>query len=135
MGFTYYRLIVFIPASSSITLEAILEQLQLRFASQNASIVRDGKKMVIKRGTWSLSIDWEDGPHVLIESQEMADIFAKDRADKDIIAASARRLTTAGDPDPDMDYFNDYVAMIEVFESISGLIILDPDNGKFMDEM
>ena len=135
MAYTPYKLLVFIPPLSSVTLEEVVEKLRTKFASQKVSIARSGEKVVIKRESWSLNVYWEDEPHVLEEAQEIADHFANHRPDKDVIASSQRRLTTAGDPDPNMDYFNDYVWMIEAFEAIPEFIIFDANNGKFMDEM
>ena len=68
-------------------------------------------------------------PYVLEESQEIATRFGKNRPDKDMIAKCNRRITTASNPDPNMDYFNDYVLVLQVFEKIPNSYIFDNQAG------
>jgi hypothetical protein len=48
------------------------------------------------------------------------------------IAICNRRIATHADDDPNMDYFNDYIFVLEALESFDGLILFDPVAGSLI---
>jgi hypothetical protein len=72
-------------------------------------------------------------PYVLIESQDMARIFGKNRADQAIIATCARRITASTQliKGTEMDYINQYISMLELFESLPNVYIFEEPKGIF----
>lgn len=64
------------------------------------------------------------------ESREIADNQAK-RSEAEVIRNCPYRLEFYGDDDLNMDYFNDYFALMEEIQKIPGAIIFDYPNGKF----
>ena len=67
---------------------------------------------------------------VIEESREIADNQAK-RSEAEVIRNCPYRLEFYGDDDLDMEYFNDYFALMEEIQKIPGAIIFDYPNGKF----
>ena len=70
--------------------------------------------LVIRFGKWKCYLWYNAKPHVLIESKEMADRFAKKRKDKNDIAKSAQRFEISSEADRKMDHFNDYLSVLEI---------------------
>jgi hypothetical protein len=130
MGYTPYKIMVLLPQGHRLTFADLIKKLRNKF-SRNPKIAVDvnGTQALIRHGEWFLTVAWEDEPHVAIESQEIADGLARNNADHDVIVACSRRITTWGQPDPNMDYFNDYVFVLEVLESISGVFVYSEDEG------
>lgn len=132
MGYTYYRIALLIPSNHALSFEDLANALRTRFNKlrKPPTINAAGNNIQIKYDDWSLRIYWEENLDVLAEAQEIADRFAVNRSDKAVIASCNRRITTSGDPDPNMDHFNDFVHVIEVLESIEDTYIFDPGEGK-----
>ena len=132
MGYTYYKTSLLIPDRYELTFSDLVEKIKKRFSKMiDREIEISGTNTIIlHHGEWFLDIYWEDEPHVLIESEEIARLFASDRSDRSTIAACSRRITTAGQPDPNMNYFNDYVYVLEVLEGMPGLFVFDSHAGK-----
>ncbi|MCU0479942.1 MAG: hypothetical protein MUE54_01865 [Anaerolineae bacterium] len=131
MGFTYYKTMLMIAETTVLSWDDFFEMLKAEFINNPAKIVEkmSDKQIQIRYKTWVFNLYWETQPHVLEESQEIAQIFAKNRPDKDIIGKCHRRITTASNPDPDMEYFNDYVYVLQVFERIPDSYIFDNQAG------
>ncbi|AFY76491.1 MAG: hypothetical protein IGR93_00985 [Hydrococcus sp. C42_A2020_068] len=62
----------------------------------------------------------------------MAETFASDRTDKAEIAACDRRLEIICQPDPDLDYFNNYLFVLEELGSFVGAKTWEGITGKFL---
>ena len=139
MGYVPYSLWIIIPNHLNLTFDDIVSTLASFFSTINEphSIVRISDKRVDVRNTkidqWNLSIEWQDEDWKQEEMRWLADTSAKERGDYELIATCKQSMTTGGDDDPNMDYFNTYVWMINAFESIPGLIIFDPNDGTFIE--
>lgn len=70
-------------------------------------------------GEWTCCVYLSSEPHVLVESQEMAELFAATRPEQEEIATCKRRFEVIGNPN--MDYFNDYLFVLQALESFSGV--------------
>jgi hypothetical protein len=122
---------VLIPPHQTITFTDIAAQLQAHLAKRNpaAQCSLEGAKItILLDGEYRLRIYWETAPHVLVESQELAAKF--EHPQKAIMATCDRRLTTVGDADPNMNYFNDYVYVLEVLEDLPHVFVYDPLSGE-----
>lgn len=132
MGYSFYSTMILIPADQSINFAYLFDRLKERFSQRDHSSVEwEGtKKIRILRNEWSLYITWEDEPHVLLESKEIAERFVSDEQDQAVIGQIAQRIEIGADPDPEMIYFNDYVFLLEVIDEFSGLYVFDPYTGE-----
>jgi hypothetical protein len=75
----------------------------------------------------------EDGPHVLEESANLAG-QPKIRTKKslaDEVRACPKRIEVSGDDDPEMDHFNEYLAVLQALEkALPGVVLIDPREGE-----
>jgi len=133
MGFTYYQTLVIIPLNHPLTFADLLDRLRQKFSRQNDFTVeqRHPHQIALRSNDgWELRISLEDAPHAASEAQEIAENFEMEEADRAILKTSISYLSTAADPDPNMNYFNEYVFVLEVFEQYPGLYLFDPHTGE-----
>ncbi len=71
-----------------------------------------------------------DETWVIEESREIAQSHGS-RNESGVIRECAYRIEFYGDDDLNMDYFNDYFALMEEFQKIPGVIIFDYPNNAF----
>jgi hypothetical protein len=132
----YYQLMVLLSGDSTLTAESLADRLGKRFAyDPNVKmVIEDGKDHLLRVqwADWSLRLYFEGEPHVLVESEEIAEHYAASHPERKTIAACKRRLSMSGDDDPNMDHFNDYVFVMEVLESFPGVYLFDPREGSFV---
>ena len=76
-----------------------------------------------------VGIGLNDSEHVLQESKEIANDNAKDHELYESIKCCKRRLELGGDPDFDMEYFNDFCFVLEEIESFSSVYTWNPHEG------
>ena len=70
-----------------------------------------------------LTIEFNDAPHVVEESQEIAEAFGIPCGQCDA------RFEMSGD-DPDMELFNDYLLVNERLDAAGCFFVFDPTEGK-----
>jgi hypothetical protein len=134
MGYTYYRVEMLIPADMPLTFLEIVRALQVKFSSLSTrQVVVSEKHCEVRHNGWALRIHWEEEAGVVDEIKEFVYRKAANRPDQARIASFNRLVTTAADPDPNMDYFNDYVFVLEVLENFAGTYLFDPNNGTFIE--
>lgn len=112
----------------------ILKSMYGRNSKLEADVIlsEDRVNLKIKDYMFTYSLIAEDW--VQEESRDIADTFGRKRNDYMIIKESRSRVEFYGDDDPDMDYFNDYLLMLERIQAELPVIIFDTENGKFFDE-
>lgn len=133
-----YDLMALLADESPITFERLAAMVRELFATDPSASVgvvpRPGaatdedEHIAVRWGDWSLRISYEDEPHVLEESRELADIHP----DRDAVAECRRRITVAGDDDPDMDHLHGYCFMVELLEDQPGVFLFDPVSNEFI---
>jgi hypothetical protein len=64
---------------------------------------------------WTCRIVWNDAATVLTDAQQWARLYATDRSDNDrmLLSMCHQRLDIISDPDPQRDYLDDYLALVE----------------------
>lgn len=136
MGYTYYQSMVLIPPDNPLVFADVVEMMRQRFSrlSVPCQITVEGNKLILQHDSWSLRLYWEQSADVGTESQEIARLFAVARADQEKFASCDCRLTTAGDDDPNMDFFNDYAFVLEILNKLVDVYRFDPYDGKFVNE-
>lgn len=131
-----YDLFALLTDEATITVAQLSKLLKAKFApDQGAQVLLESEKsLAIKWKNWAFQIAYEDGPHVLEESREIAELHSANRPDESLIAACRRRMIVVGDPDPNMEHFNDYLFIEEVFLTLPGVILYDPQEKAFVDK-
>ena len=90
------------------------------------------QRLSLSSEDWEIHLTLEEGPEVLEDSIRIADHIGG--ADEELgISKCNRRVDVATDvPDPEMDHFNDYLQVIEVLQSFSGVIAVDPSEPSLL---
>lgn len=134
MVFTYYHVVGLVPPNNPLEFSQVVEIIRTDLASKKSPLIVTiaTDTLTVPVGTWTLRVRWENGPHVLAESKEIAELFAKERPDANVIATCNRRIVTAGDDDPAMTYFNEYAFVLEALQSIDGIFLFEPNDSTFI---
>lgn len=121
-----YRTYGLLKPDTDFTLQEAYARLAARFPGYSVSRVDD--RVTIALDDWSIEVALVSGPHVLSETQGIAEKIAGwDEADAESVAVSDERVEVWSDiPDPFMEHFNDYLQVIEVLKSFRGVIPVDP---------
>lgn len=105
---------------------------------EDVSVGQEGLSATVvtfDNNSWICKITWNEAETVVAESREMAEMFGAGRSDGDRakIAACTKRLEVICDPDPDMAYFNDYLAIVELLKQFfAPCWAFDPGRGEFL---
>jgi hypothetical protein len=130
-----YETLILIDPRSTISADAIEQALRKVYPKD------DSESPVITRSGSSFSVTWEQfafelyvarEPHVLVESGEIAEQFAKGRAEQQHIASCASRVELSGGADPEMKYFNDYCWIVGGVEQLGIVYTFDSGSAEFM---
>lgn len=119
-----YRAYGLLKPDSDFTMPEAARRLAAKFPT--FTVDEKGDTIAVSSADWEIQLTLNESATVLDESREMARHIggAEDATD---VAACARRVEVSSDtPDPEMDYFNDYLCVIEVLQSFQGLIAVDP---------
>jgi hypothetical protein len=123
-GPTVYSAFGLLKSDSDFTLAEAARRLAAKFPAFEVAQNADG--IVVSNADWEIHLTMNESGTVLDESREIAGHIggADDALD---IAGCARRVELASDtPDPMMEHFNDYLTAVEVLQSFTGLIAVDP---------
>ena len=116
--------------ASNFTLDDAAERLRLKFPG--CSVTRNGDQITVAKGDWEIELRLNTDPGVLAESADLAEKIAGMEDGGDIAACSRRVDVWSDTPDPMMEYFNDFVLVIEVLQSFQGVIAIDPREPALM---
>jgi hypothetical protein len=123
------------PAAPAVSPELLRDVLESKFrpvGDVNISMSESRVDFTSKKMRFVLDIEDSASSHVLMESQEIAALYAKDRADSTVIATYDRRITLTSDDDLPLNHFNDYIFVLEALEKIDGVILFDPRDESFI---
>jgi hypothetical protein len=133
MGQSYYCYEVLIPSSSALTFETVqhLFESRLTKTAWSPKLFVSPKLIRLTWDDWSMRIYWEDADHVELEYRERAAQSGVDPAISEMLRTCDRRITTAGDPDPEMDHLNDCIYVLETLNKLNDVLRVDV-TGKFV---
>jgi hypothetical protein len=92
-----------------------------------------GQAVILRWPGYELKAVRDAAPHVLVESQEIADRCAQRHPARERIARCGVRFDISGGPDPGMSWFNDYLFAGEALERLGTVYRFEPDTGRFLD--
>ncbi len=135
-----YSMHAILPIEIDMSAERLLALVRARFRSDPSSHVtlappsREVPACVsVNWADWSLRLYYETAAHVRRENLEIAETYGSRRKDKDVIAASRRRITLTSDDDAGMEHFNDFCWALEIFTVLPGVILFDDQAERFME--
>jgi hypothetical protein len=121
-----YRAFGLLHPDSDFTLDEARARLAAKFPGFNVS--RDGDQIVVSKGDWWISLAVVSGPHIRAETEGLTSRLAGlEPAEAAALVESDRRIEVWTDvPDPFMEHFNDFLKVVEVLKSFTGLLAVDP---------
>ena len=134
-GFSYQYFIL--AKDESFELKEIEQALKAYYAkksSDNKVHFHNERHLLVNMGGdyyFHFQLDTSEG--VLLESKEIAENY-KGYKDKSVIASCKSRVEFWGDEDPNGDYINDHMYLLEQLIQNEKLLIFDFRNGIFFDE-
>jgi hypothetical protein len=144
-----YNAFILLPSVASVSPEGVLNRIQdfyralCREGQPPARFEnRHGEVTLIIEG-WSLRVILDHGEHVIEEAAEIVEDLEAgrltaseprllDQAKAIGLGSYTARLDISSDDDPNMDYFNDYIFVIEALNAIPGAVAFDHRHGMLM---
>lgn len=118
-----YRAYGLLQPGSDFSLEAAEGRLRARFPGY--TVARKGEQITVSKGDWEIELRLNAEPYVAAESEGLAGRLPG--ADDAAVRGCDRRVEVWSDtPDPTLEHFNEYLAVIEVLKTFAGLIAVDP---------
>ena len=120
-----YVAMLFLGKGSDLRIDAVTSLLRAR--SGATALLTEGGRLTLSFGEWRLHVELEEGPHVVPESHELAEMLDDTGAAVRIAGCERRLSIWSPDRDPEMDHFNDYLGVVELLESsFSGVTGCEP---------
>jgi hypothetical protein len=129
-----YQAFILLPSDTDVSLEEVRRILEDYYSddARDVDFKETENKLTVTIDDWRLSVNLNSKPSVIVESKEMAEAFAGGRADQNEIASSGVRLEISGGDDDEMDYFNDYVEILEQLEDFKGAKVWEGAQSAFI---
>jgi hypothetical protein len=130
-----YKLLILAPAETSPSLKKLAVAIRSQFSSlkppNKISTSLRGGTLTVKVNQFRFFIGFSCEPHVLQESQDIAERFAAQHPARAAIAAASCRFELSSGRDPQMDHFNDMIFICHAAEAIGPVYIFDPRAKEF----
>ncbi|MBN2891401.1 MAG: hypothetical protein JXL97_06015 [Bacteroidales bacterium] len=125
-----YEHLILIGEDSDFNLNLLIEKISgINCGENQVEINATDDSISLTITGWNFGIGMNDSEHVLQESEEIANDNVKDHDLYESIKCCKRRLELGGDPDFDMEYFNDFCFVLEKIESFSNMYTWNPHEG------
>jgi len=122
-----YRAFGLLHPRTDFALDVAATRLAAKFPGY--SVTHAGNQIIVSKGEWSIEMSLVSGPHVPLETVGLTGKIAGfEQSEAETLALSDRRVEVATDiPDPFMEHFNEYLFVVEVLKSFTGLTAVDPN--------
>ena len=125
-----YQAFAFLQDDSDFDIEVLRQRLVKRFPTMK--VVHEEKNISLQVLDWKIRVHLADEPFVAQESLEISEYFAQCPLAAEIAECKRRVEICSTDPDPEMEYFNNYIILCETLESFRGVILFDPTLGELI---
>lgn len=121
-----YRAFGLLRPDTDFTVGEAFKRLTAKFPG--FAVVRNGDRVDVSKGDWWIAMARVAGAHVPEETNGLVGHLAGiEPAEAEGYVASDARVEVWTDvPDPFMEHFNDYLRTVEVLQSFTGLLAVDP---------
>lgn len=135
-----YHAMILVPPHNTVSLQNIEEKLRTFYTNDQRRIQfsydRDYAEgalfLKLSVNDWICKIYFLTDDDIIEEAREMAEESAANHPEKNLIASCASRFEIACAPDANMDYFNDYVWVLNVIETFPPVYIWDEAAQNFI---
>jgi hypothetical protein len=128
-----YETFVMLPTTTQVTLPEIETRLRTLFSNSiktrpDFQISQRADYIELNFTNYRFYVGIADEPHVLREAQEIAAEFPE----VEFKGEYDKRIEISADDDPNMDYFNDFVFIVEELQNLEGAIAYQHRIGQFI---
>ena len=115
-------------------IEQSLKEYNSKKGPQKNIFFHDDKHLLVEMGSdYYFHLQFDVSTDVLQESREIAESY-KGNKDKNVISSCKSRVEFWGDEDPDGEFFNEHLFILEILSKNDNLLIYDFKQGIFFDE-
>lgn len=125
-----YRAYGLLLPNSDFSLSAAAQKLAQQFP--DAAIEQVDQRLRLTKGDWEIHLTLRQGPDVLEESRRIAEHIGGAEDELGITTCERRVEIESDVPDPEMDYFNDYLLVLETVQSFQGVVGVDPQEPSLL---
>ena len=130
-----YDTLIMLDPETSISIHSRQTELEAFYKAhpKNRPVVAvEGTRLHIRWPDYSFEVAHSQLPHVIEESQEIAEEYAGSHPARERIALCASRFEMTGSDDPDMEHFNDYLYVIEAVQRLGTAYAFSSETCEFM---
>ncbi|WP_139271163.1 hypothetical protein [Atopomonas hussainii] len=127
-----YEAFVIFSQANNIPINRYAQEIQSFYASsagEKPVLKVNDQNIVVAFEGIQFSIDRNCSPQVALESKELSRFAMSNREE---IANSTCRLEISSAPDPQMNYFNDFLFLIQCAEQLGTVWVFNTRQGEFM---
>lgn len=125
-----YQAFAFLQDDSDFDIEVLRQRLVKRLSAMK--VVHEGRNISLQVPEMVFRVHLADEPFVAQESLGISEHFALCPLAAEIAECKRRVEICSTDPDPEMEYFNDYIILCETLEGFRGVILFDPTSGELI---
>lgn len=114
---------------SDFTIEDAVSRLAAKFPQYRVTL--NGEQITVASSDWEIEVAVNDAPEVLADSARIAHKIAGDDAG-DMAEAATRVEVWSETPDYELAHFADFLSVIEVLKSFTGLVAVNPEEPGLM---
>lgn len=129
MSYDFYVYLAFVPNTSEASVENLFSLLKEYYQKSNpaAQVILEDQTIYVRFKNYEFKIDLNEEEYVKEEAEELSTIRHEDYQQRDLnkelLRTYTRRFELGAPVDPNMDYFNDSLYIVETIEKIEGAII------------
>lgn len=119
-----YRVYGILMPESALTISELHRRISTRLP-QYAVLLAEDQQITIESADWEFELRLVEGEDVQAEHAAIAEGIGGE--DASYLGTSTRRVEGWSEtPDPTMDHFDDFQAVVEVLKSFDGVVVVDP---------
>jgi hypothetical protein len=121
--------IAFLLPEAQVEMPGLADQLRAGFTEAEVELGGDWVRM--RWGDWGMTVSRHTDEMVVEECREMAG-WHPDDANWQRVARSVGRLEVEADPDPDDQYYNNWLLVSEFLSQFPGVLVFDAMLGEWL---
>lgn len=124
-----YRLYGLLMPNSDFTLDEAVRRLAARFPTHRITVAN--AQITLASDSWDMEFLNREGPDIQAEHAAIAEQIGGEDASH--LAGCSRRVEAWSEtPDPEMQHFEEFLGVVEVLKSFTGVLVIDPKEPCFM---
>jgi hypothetical protein len=134
MTYEPYTYLAMLPTDCEVSIPRLAEDMRDLFQKEKRAtyVHATDEGLILQIEEWSLRVNYNHLSYVKEESKEIAGCLPGDQDQLDRLAGCRHRIETSADPDPNMDYFNYVIDVLELVDKHYPSFIIDSQVGEMV---